>query len=91
MLSLILACAMTPRSRASDLKPSLDVQVLGSGGPRAFGRAGSSYIVLVDGTPRATVDAAGGADPADDANAANAIRPAATSGKDQAAAASTAA
>ena len=61
MLSLILACAMTPRSRASDLKPSLDVQVLGSGGPRAFGRAGSSYIVLVDGTPRILLDAGPGA------------------------------
>jgi ribonuclease BN (tRNA processing enzyme) len=42
-------------------KAPLEVVVLGSGGPRAFGRAGSSYIVLVDGTPRILVDAGPGA------------------------------
>ena len=35
--------------------------ILGSGGPRAFGRAGSSYIVLVAGVPRILVDAGPGA------------------------------
>jgi ribonuclease BN (tRNA processing enzyme) len=39
----------------------LEVVVLGSGGPRAFGRAGSSFLVLVDGTPRILVDAGPGA------------------------------
>jgi ribonuclease BN (tRNA processing enzyme) len=39
----------------------LEVVVLGSGGPRAFGRAGSSYVVLVEGTPRVLVDAGPGA------------------------------
>jgi ribonuclease BN (tRNA processing enzyme) len=39
----------------------LEVVVLGSGGPRAFGRAGSSYLVLVAGTPRILVDAGPGA------------------------------
>lgn len=34
--------------------------VLGSGGPRPFGRAGSSYIVAVNGTPRILVDAGPG-------------------------------
>jgi ribonuclease BN (tRNA processing enzyme) len=47
--------------RASPAKPALEVVVLGSGGPRAFGRAGSSYIVLVGGTPRILVDAGPGA------------------------------
>jgi ribonuclease BN (tRNA processing enzyme) len=47
--------------RATPPKPSLEVVVLGSGGPRAFGRAGSSYIVVVDGTPRILVDAGPGA------------------------------
>ena len=61
ILSLILADAMTPSTEASSPKPSLEVQVLGSGGPRAFGRAGSSYIVLVDGTPRILLDAGPGA------------------------------
>lgn len=41
--------------------PALEVIVLGSGGPRAFGRAGSSYVVLLDGTPRVLVDAGPGA------------------------------
>jgi ribonuclease BN (tRNA processing enzyme) len=46
---------------AASVKPPLEVVVLGSGGPRAFGRAGSSYIVVVDGTPRILVDAGPGA------------------------------
>src|SRR5271163_1676615 len=40
---------------------ALEVVVLGSGGPRPFGRAGSSFIVMVDGTPRILVDAGPGA------------------------------
>jgi ribonuclease BN (tRNA processing enzyme) len=47
--------------RASPAKPALEVVVLGSGGPRAFGRAGSSYIVVVEGTPRILLDAGPGA------------------------------
>jgi len=35
--------------------------VLGSGGPRPFGRAGSSYIVEVNGQPRILIDAGPGA------------------------------
>ena len=46
---------------ASPAKPALEVVVLGSGGPRAFGRAGSSYILVVDGRPRILVDAGPGA------------------------------
>jgi ribonuclease BN (tRNA processing enzyme) len=46
---------------ANPAKPALEVVVLGSGGPRAFGRAGSSFIVLLDGTPRILVDAGPGA------------------------------
>ena len=40
---------------------SLELIVLGSGGPRPFGRAGSSYIVQLNGTPRILVDAGPGA------------------------------
>jgi ribonuclease BN (tRNA processing enzyme) len=47
--------------RAAPSKPALEVVVLGSGGPRAFGRAGSSYIVLVGGRPRILLDAGPGA------------------------------
>ena len=46
---------------AAPAKPALEVVVLGSGGPRAFGRAGSSYIVLAGGIPRILVDAGPGA------------------------------
>lgn len=46
---------------AATPKPALQVVVLGSGGPRAFGRAGSSLLVLLDGTPRILVDAGPGA------------------------------
>jgi ribonuclease BN (tRNA processing enzyme) len=48
-------------AHATPQKPALEVVVLGSGGPRAFGRAGSSYLVLLDGTPRLLVDAGPGA------------------------------
>jgi len=40
---------------------TLELVVLGSGGPRAFGRAGTSYLVLVDGEARVLVDAGPGA------------------------------
>ncbi len=46
---------------ATSSKSPLEVIVLGSGGPRPFGRASSSYIVLLDGTPRILVDAGPGA------------------------------
>ena len=38
----------------------LELVVLGSGGPGATGRAGASYLVLVDGVPRILVDAGPG-------------------------------
>src|SRR5277367_1391857 len=56
VVALLPACLW-----ASPANSPLEVVVLGSGGPRAFGRAGSSYIVLVDGTPRILVDAGPGA------------------------------
>jgi ribonuclease BN (tRNA processing enzyme) len=46
---------------ADPAKPAIEVVVLGSGGPRAFGRAGSSYIVVLAGKPRILVDAGPGA------------------------------
>ena len=48
-------------SAATPLKAPLEVVVLGSGGPRPFGRASASYIVKVDGTPRILLDAGPGA------------------------------
>jgi ribonuclease BN (tRNA processing enzyme) len=63
MLMVAIATALVwPSSvRAVTAKGALEVVVLGSGGPRAFGRAGSSYVVIVDGTPRILVDAGPGA------------------------------
>jgi ribonuclease BN (tRNA processing enzyme) len=57
IVALLFLTALCPAGGAS----ALQLLVLGSGGPRAFGRAGSSYIVIVDGTPRILVDAGPGA------------------------------
>src|SRR5580658_23307 len=46
---------------AAGAKAPLELVVLGSGGPRPFGRASASYIVMVDGTPRILMDAGPGA------------------------------
>jgi ribonuclease BN (tRNA processing enzyme) len=61
ILFLILVAIVTQCTQAAVVKPSLEVVVLGSGGPRAFGRASSSYILLVDGKPRILLDAGPGA------------------------------
>jgi ribonuclease BN (tRNA processing enzyme) len=65
----LLACALVifstgaiAQSAPKVRKPSpLELVVLGSGGPRSFGRASTSYVVLVDGTPRILMDAGSGA------------------------------
>ena len=62
MVSLLAATFLSPSClRAAGAKPALEVVVLGSGGPRALGKAGSSYVVKVDGVPRILVDAGPGA------------------------------
>ena len=63
MMALVLAVfAAAPIClRADSTKTAMEVVVLGSGGPRAFGRAGSSYIVTLAGRPRILVDAGPGA------------------------------
>ncbi len=58
LLALVLAFDAGAQS-ASPPSP-LSLVVLGSGGPGATGRAGSGYLVLVDGTPRILVDAGPG-------------------------------
>jgi ribonuclease BN (tRNA processing enzyme) len=61
VVALFLAVLFPAGVWASAAKPGLEVVVLGSGGPRAFGRGGSSYILLVNGTPRILLDAGPGA------------------------------
>jgi ribonuclease BN (tRNA processing enzyme) len=67
MLSLLVPTPAANAHRATTpavntaRTPALEVVVLGSGGPRPFGRAGSSFIVLVDKIPRILVDAGPGA------------------------------
>ena len=54
---LILAAAPL---RAAPAEPTVQLLVLGSGGPGAEGRASSSYLVSIDGTARILVDAGSG-------------------------------
>jgi ribonuclease BN (tRNA processing enzyme) len=61
MLALAVAVLSPICVEATPAKPALEVVVLGSGGPRPFGRGGSSFIVAVDGTPRILLDAGPGA------------------------------
>ena len=61
LLPLSFAVFSPASLQATPSKPALEVVALGSGGPRAFGRAGSSYILLLDGTPRILLDAGPGA------------------------------
>ena len=61
VLALAVLALFPSCLRANPAKPALEVVVLGSGGPRAFGRAGSSFIVVVEGHPRILVDAGPGA------------------------------
>lgn len=62
MVLLVAGLLLRPAClQANPVKPALEVVVLGSGGPRPFGRAGSSYIVVVEGRPRILVDAGPGA------------------------------
>src|SRR6202167_3243814 len=59
---IAIVSVLTPsRLQAAPSKPALEVIVLGSGGPRPFGRGGSSFIVVLDGQPRILVDAGPGA------------------------------
>ena len=52
------AAACVPSAPSSS---RFGIVVLGSGGPRSFGRAASGYVVFVDGVARALVDAGPGA------------------------------
>jgi ribonuclease BN (tRNA processing enzyme) len=58
-LLLLIGSSITPLL-AKEPAPSLELLVLGSGGPGAAGRAASSYLVFVDGTARILVDAGPG-------------------------------
>ncbi|MGC9951339.1 MAG: MBL fold metallo-hydrolase [Bryobacteraceae bacterium] len=60
-LALAVVVWFPTHLHAHPAKPAMEVVVLGSGGPRAFGRAGSSYIVVLEGRPRILVDAGPGA------------------------------
>jgi len=63
IIFLLALAALFPNAAfaAPPPKAPLEVVVLGSGGPRPFGRASSSYIIMVAGTPRILLDAGPGA------------------------------
>src|SRR6202451_3368250 len=58
---VLLISSVGPAVYGQTSAARLEIAVLGSGGPGATGRAASSYLVLVDGTPRILVDAGPGA------------------------------
>src|SRR5580704_4792745 len=60
-ITLFVSALFPTCARCAAAHPAWEVVVLGSGGPRPFGRGGSSFIVLLDGTPRILVDAGPGA------------------------------
>lgn len=65
IVALWLACGVPVPAQAQETArdaapPPLELVTLGSGGPGALGRAGSSHLILVDGTPRILVDAGPG-------------------------------
>ena len=55
-----LAHSETPTTPSGQAVGRLEMVVLGSGGPGATGRAGSSYLILLDHVPRILVDAGPG-------------------------------
>ena len=57
LIALGMAFALAMPAQAGS---SLELLVLGSGGPGATGRAGSAYLLLLDGKPRILVDAGPG-------------------------------
>ena len=59
-LYLVLFGCSSPLFARAPPAPSLEVLVLGSGGPGAAGRAASSYLVFIDGSARILVDAGPG-------------------------------
>jgi ribonuclease BN (tRNA processing enzyme) len=60
-LMVVAAAVVLLHHAGLPTSPALEVVVLGSGGPRAFGRGASSFLVAIDGTPRILLDAGPGA------------------------------
>lgn len=60
-LMLMPSVLATAQKRPNRPPARLELVVLGSGGPRSFGRASTSYLILVDSVPRILVDAGPGA------------------------------
>jgi ribonuclease BN (tRNA processing enzyme) len=59
-LPTILPATAAPAEKAGSPAESVELLVLGSGGPGAEGRASSSYVLSVAGTPRILIDAGPG-------------------------------
>lgn len=61
MAALVFVPSVCAAEQPKPHHAALEVLVIGSGGPRSFGRAATSYLVLIEGTPRILVDAGPGA------------------------------
>src|SRR5260370_16500340 len=59
-MRMLIILALAVNLPGTALAGSLSLLVLGSGGPRPFGRPGTSYIVEVNRKPRILVDAGPG-------------------------------
>ena len=55
-MRIIVLFALAASLQLAGWAGSLGLVVLGSGGPRPFGRGGTSYLVEIDGAPRILVD-----------------------------------
>lgn len=60
LLMMGMGVSVFSAAAADETPAPLSVVVLGSGGPGAVGRAATSFLVLVDGTPKILVDAGPG-------------------------------
>ena len=61
VLYVVVAIPLTAAQGAKPSQSMMELIVLGSGGPRSFGRACTSYVILIKGKPRILIDAGPGA------------------------------
>ncbi|HWY68094.1 MAG TPA: MBL fold metallo-hydrolase [Terriglobales bacterium] len=61
LVTLAIPLGLLAQKPTKPPQTQLELVVLGSGGPRSFGRASTSYLILIENRPRILVDAGPGA------------------------------
>ena len=61
LVTLAIPLGLLAQKPTKPPQTKLELVVLGSGGPRSFGRASTSYLILIENRPRILVDAGPGA------------------------------